>query len=360
MPMYYTIITDAGQTMLAEAMANDRAVILTQFSVGDGGGAPITPDPAMTALVNEVYRGNISSLTTSPEQPNAMVAQLIIPKESGGYTVREVGLHTSDGTLFSVANYPDQPKPPTDSGYAVKLDMRYVLVVSDTSAITVVIPPGDYLTEPYADTIYLRQDQHLAEIAAQGETAQQAARDNLGLGTAATHDAEDFLPSSYTAPVTSVNGETGDVQLSAVDVGAVATVNNVSPDANGNVVIDIPPPADLSNYYTKTESDARFNRLNTASKAANGWHQDGSTGVIDQWCEGASTSGIASVTVTFPKAFPGAVANVQVTTRNASAAENSEQHFQLVSQTPTQCVVYAQNNYGSEGPVTPVIRATGW
>lgn len=74
---------------------------------------------------------------------------------------------------------------------------------------------------------------NLAEINAAGETARQAGRDNLGLGTAATYDYEDFLPSDYqppAAPVTSVNGETGAVQLNAGDVGA----------------------------YSKTESDARY------------------------------------------------------------------------------------------------------
>jgi len=42
------------------------------------------------------------------------------------------------------------------------------------------------------------------------------------------------------APVTSVNGETGAVQLNATDVGAVASVNGAKPDASGNVVISIP------------------------------------------------------------------------------------------------------------------------
>ncbi|ELD3428687.1 DUF2505 domain-containing protein [Enterobacter hormaechei] len=42
------------------------------------------------------------------------------------------------------------------------------------------------------------------------------------------------------APVTSVNGKTGAVQLKATDVGAVASVNGAKPDANGNVTVSIP------------------------------------------------------------------------------------------------------------------------
>jgi hypothetical protein len=176
---YYTIITDEGQALLADAIANGTTVQLTQFGVGDGGGAPVTPDPTMTALTNEVYRGSISNMTTSPVQPDAMVAQLIVPKESGGYIVREVALFTDTGVMFSIGNYPDQPKPPTNSGYAVKLDLRYVLAVSDTSAITVVIQPGDYLTKEQADTLYLKIGFNLSEIEDAGPDAQLEARNNI-------------------------------------------------------------------------------------------------------------------------------------------------------------------------------------
>jgi hypothetical protein len=49
-----------------------------------------------------------------------------------------------------------------------------------------------------------------------------------------------FKPASYTAPVGSVNGETGEVVLTASDVGAL-------PDSTV-----IPPPADLTGYATET------------------------------------------------------------------------------------------------------------
>lgn len=53
------------------------------------------------------------------------------------------------------------------------------------------------------------------------------------------------------APVTSVNGKTGAVNLSAIDVGAVAQVNGKSPDGSGNVTIDIPGQA-VSSVNGKT------------------------------------------------------------------------------------------------------------
>ncbi|EAW1173937.1 hypothetical protein S922_20485 [Salmonella enterica subsp. enterica] len=76
----------------------------------------------------------------------------------------------------------------------------------------------------------------------------QGIRQNLGLGDIATHSASEFLPSSYAppaAPVTSVNGKTGDVQLAASDVHAL-------PDTY------VPPAPDLSGYETIVDANARF------------------------------------------------------------------------------------------------------
>ncbi|CDZ82768.1 Phage T4 tail fibre [Citrobacter koseri] len=61
--------------------------------------------------------------------------------------------------------------------------------------------------------------------------------------------------------------------------------------------------------YTKAESDARFNLKNTASKAANGWEKDESTGIITQWGSG----NVVNSAVSFPIAFPNNCASVQVT-----------------------------------------------
>lgn len=328
---FYTIITDAGQVLLAEAMASGVPVVLTQFAVGDGGGQPITLSPSMTTLVNEVYRGPITNLSTSPAQPDALVAQLIVPSDSGGYTVREVGLFTGDGTLFSVANYPDQLKPPIDSGYAVTLDLSYILVVSDTSAITVIIQPGDYLTQEQADDRYLNTDLNLQEIADAGETAQAESRAHLGLNTAATHpvqvhptdnisgavlmngswglggiavhltDGHLVSPQGHETVLFVQGGGSGDAHFGSfgaglhLKYGSDATVThsaNLYITAAGRfkvewMMVDIatgavttfmqelygtlnpPPPPDLTNYYTKAESDARYGTGITGFRMAN-------------------------------------------------------------------------------------------
>lgn len=112
--------------------------------------------------------------------------------------------------------------------------------------------------------------------------------------------------------------------------------------------------------YTKAESDARYNIKNTASKAANGWWQCGSTGIIEQWCQGATMTSETTQAITFPKAFPNACLAISVSTLNVNNSVNTEGMFQLVSKTNTGCVVMANRAYGSIGQVAVLIRAVGY
>lgn len=63
--------------------------------------------------------------------------------------------------------------------------------------------------------------------------------------------------------------------------------------------------------YTKSESDARYQLKNSASKAANGWHKDATTGIITQWGY-VKKAGDRNAYITFPIAFPSAVCSVVI------------------------------------------------
>lgn len=150
---YYIIITDAGVALEAAAHAAGEPVTLTAFGVCDGGTA-FTPDPAQTALANEVYRGDISSLSVSADDASVLEAQCVIPASSGGYTIRGIGLYAGD-TLYAVGNYPDQPKPAPDSGYAASLEILAQLAVSDTADVTLNVTDGVWLTKEEGDQLYV-------------------------------------------------------------------------------------------------------------------------------------------------------------------------------------------------------------
>lgn len=150
---YYIIITDAGVALEASAHAAGEPVVLTAFGVCDGGAA-FTPDPAQTTLANEVYRGDISSLSVSADDASVLEVQCIIPASSGGYTIRGIGLYAGD-TLYAVGNYPDQPKPAPDSGYAASLEILAQLAVSDTADVTLNVTDGAWLTKEEGDQLYV-------------------------------------------------------------------------------------------------------------------------------------------------------------------------------------------------------------
>ncbi|EPI9148585.1 gp53-like domain-containing protein [Salmonella enterica subsp. enterica] len=112
------------------------------------------------------------------------------------------------------------------------------------------------------------------------------------------------LPDTYTAPVSSVNGKTGAVSLTASDVGALPSTYT----------------PDLSAYLTTSTANSTYQKINTASKASNGWFKDSNTGVLYQWGKLGSSS---DVTVTFPIVFPAAVVSVVTTCINDGAAGNA-------------------------------------
>ncbi|HFZ1708062.1 TPA: phage tail protein [Citrobacter sedlakii] len=171
---YYSIITNRGKELEAEALASGRPIVLTQFVVGDSNGQQIKPDPKQIRLVNETFRGVIAELIVSPDQSTQLMAKIILPTGMGDFTVREVGLLTDAGELYAVANCPAIDKPVG----GVSVNMQFRLAVSDTSNITLNVATGDGL--------FLRIDQNLKEIKARGDDSQREARESIGILDATT------------------------------------------------------------------------------------------------------------------------------------------------------------------------------
>jgi hypothetical protein len=117
---------------------------------------------------------------------------------------------------------------------------------------------------------------------------------------------------------------------------------------------------DYGNFDVRYQAKGSYAAPNTASKAANGWWQDASTGMIYQWVQGAATTGSTNVTVTFPKTFPGACLFVSVSTLNVNNNDDAEQSFELVSKTNSNCVVKPNLSYGSKGNVAALVWAVGY
>lgn len=134
---YITTITNIGLVKIAEAIANETQIDLVQMAVGDGNGSPTNPTPTQSALVREVYRANLNQLSVNDR--GNVVAEMIIPPDVGGFSVREIGIFTSDGQLFAVGNLPQIDKPDPINNSVGELVLRMVFAVENASVINLSI-----------------------------------------------------------------------------------------------------------------------------------------------------------------------------------------------------------------------------
>ncbi|MCU6214434.1 phage tail protein [Enterobacter bugandensis] len=174
----YAILTNRGAELEAAAIATKTPVIINKFVIGDANGAAsVVPDPAQTELIHEVYRGNIQAVSC---KNNQITFQLYLPPEVGGFTIKEMGILTREGELYSVARTPDIIKPNGTNGAVISITFNYILIVSSTSAVSVVIY-DEYITPEVGDARYLKIAENLSEIKKNGVDAQKAARENIGI-----------------------------------------------------------------------------------------------------------------------------------------------------------------------------------
>ncbi|UIJ38731.1 phage tail protein [Desulfobaculum bizertense] len=138
---YFVILTDIGRAKLANALSLGRQISLTHMVVGDGNGSAVTPDASRTSLVHEVYRAQLNALRQDISNPAYLVAELVIPPDTGGWTLREAGFLDADGDLFGVGNLPETYKPQLAEGSAAELRIRLTMEVGEQAPVQLKIDP---------------------------------------------------------------------------------------------------------------------------------------------------------------------------------------------------------------------------
>ncbi|CAI1747271.1 phage tail protein [Serratia quinivorans] len=135
---YRALLTDQGKALLANAAATGQKLEITQMAVGDGGGSATLPSESQTKLVNEKRRAVLNSLQVNADSGNQVIAEQVIPEDTGGWWIRELGLYDKNGVLVAVANTPDTYKPLLAEGAGRTQVVRMVLLVKgDASAVIV-------------------------------------------------------------------------------------------------------------------------------------------------------------------------------------------------------------------------------
>lgn len=168
MPTFYTLVTVAGRGKLVNALATGTPLQISQMAIGDGNGNPVTVTDTRTALVRETFRASLNSLRVDPSNPNYLVAELVVPMESGGYVVRECGLFDIDGVLIAYGNFPDTYKPLLVEGSGRELVVRMVFEVSNAATVELKIDP----TVVLATRAWVLEQISLARVAPGGLTGQ--------------------------------------------------------------------------------------------------------------------------------------------------------------------------------------------
>ena len=139
---YYTLLTTTGAAQLANAQATGTTVAIKYLAVGDGNGTAYDPSENQTALVNEVWRGQINQVVVDADNANWLVIEGIVPEDVGGWYVREVGVFDADGNLIAIGKYPETYKPALASGSAKDLYIRFILEISNTADVELKIDPA--------------------------------------------------------------------------------------------------------------------------------------------------------------------------------------------------------------------------
>ncbi|HHA1476889.1 TPA: phage tail protein [Enterobacter roggenkampii] len=202
---YYAVLTNVGAAKLANATALGAQVEITQMAVGDGNGALPTPNPAQTALVHELRRAPLNSLSIDPNNANQIIAEQVIPEDVGGWWIREIGLFDKDGDMIAVANCAETYKPQLQEGSGRVQVVRMILIVSSTAAVTLKIDPSVVLaTRQYVDNQIIQVksyvDQQLAaHIAAADPHAQYLLE----------ADIDKYIPTGFPLPWPAATPPTG-------------------------------------------------------------------------------------------------------------------------------------------------------
>ncbi|WP_067096199.1 phage tail protein [Marinomonas atlantica] len=174
-----TKVTLIGQTKLAGSVASDP---LELYEVAVGSGVVVFDEntSAMTALVNEEARFVIPSggIATHESNENWIGVTVVIPLDSGGYTIREIGVFDNDGDLIAIGSFPETEKPAVTDPDAREIEVTMWINVGADANVSIVIDPQNQVTEKFvSDSLSAH---------AQGRDHPQATETDLGFARLAT------------------------------------------------------------------------------------------------------------------------------------------------------------------------------
>ncbi|WP_336634892.1 phage tail protein [Lysinibacillus fusiformis] len=254
---FYTILTNAGLAAIANAVINQTQVNFAKLGVGDGNGAYYAPTQEATALRNQVWIGNISSVTADTTNPNWVNVETVIPGSVGGFEIRELGIFDDNNVLLAIGKLPLTYKPNFAEGSSKDLYIKAIFEVTNASAVTLKVDPSViYASKKYVDD---KIDSHAKERASTtklGHTILSNSTTSYDETTAATSKAvKDVMDvvnvkkddiTSHVFYATTVGGTANNIAVTInADIKSyqsglcITFYNTMGANVNGNVTIDV-------------------------------------------------------------------------------------------------------------------------
>ncbi|WHG68006.1 tail fiber protein [Escherichia coli] len=240
------------------------------MAVGDGGGTLPTPDSKQTRLVHEVWRHTVNRVILDATHQNRIIAELVIPPETGGFWIREIGVFDEHGDLIAVGNTAESYKPAVAEGSGRAQTFRTILTVSSTATValtvdnTMVMATVDYVDDKLKEHEQSRRHPD-ASLTAKGFVQLSSATNSVSETQAATPKAVkaayDLANGKYTAQ-DATTARKGLVQLSSA-TNSVSETQAATPKA-------VKAAYDLANgKYTAQDATTARKGLVQLSSATN-------------------------------------------------------------------------------------------
>lgn len=164
MALYYLTLTSHGAAALAAAQAGGAGIQITDLVLGDANGQPYQPDSAVsrTALVHECARLPVISVTADEDR---VIVETLIPPETGGFAIHEIGLTDATGQLLYIGNWTGSYKPVLAEGGAGDMQLTIELMTSGLPTVIIPMDPSNITaTRQWALDRFVLQTVHAAHV----------------------------------------------------------------------------------------------------------------------------------------------------------------------------------------------------
>ncbi|MBF6635560.1 phage tail protein [Rouxiella silvae] len=135
-------LTPAGEQAISQAVVSGSPAAFAFMAVGDGAGSVPVIGAAPVGLKKEVYRGQLNSITLADNNKNIVQAEMIIPPQVGGFTIREAAIFDNAGACLAVASVPETYKPLLSEGAGRYQVIRIWLAVSNAASVQLSADPS--------------------------------------------------------------------------------------------------------------------------------------------------------------------------------------------------------------------------